>query len=206
MKIRSCLNRRKKGGMFYAHDSETGKQVSLGTKDRAEATTLFNARNESFRHSQLNLHIAKAYLAGTGSGVSTRTWQDALNAIIENKEGSTKDHWFRTAKASALNLIRGKVILETQAEQHLACLKAGTVSTNVHLCKFHNFCFAMNWLPWPIIPKRLWPEVRFQPKRAITLEEHQRIIERENNPERQSFYELCWHLGGSQTDIANLKG
>jgi hypothetical protein len=25
------------------------------------------------------------------------------------------------------------------------------------------------------------------------------------NPERRSFYELCWHLGGSQTDIANLK-
>jgi len=63
----------------------------------------------------------------------------------------------------------------------------------------------MNWLPWPIIPKRLWPEVRFQPKRAITIEEHQLILEREKNPERRSFYELCWHLGGSQTDIANLK-
>ena len=205
MKNRFRLYRRKKGGMFYAHDSETGKQESLGTKDRAEATTLLNARNESFRQPQLNLHIAKAYLAGTDSGVSTRTWQDALNAIIENKEGSTKDRWVRAAKESALDLIRGKVILETQAEQLLACLKAGTVSTNVHLRKLHNFCLAMNWLPWPIIPKRLWPEVRFQPKRAITLEEHQRIIEREKNPERQSFYELCWHLGGSQTDIANLK-
>jgi integrase len=47
--------------------------------------------------------------------------------------------------------------------------------------------------------------VKFQPKRAITIEEHQRIIEREKNPERRNFYELCWHLGGSQTDIANLK-
>ena len=78
MKNRFRLYRRKKGGMFYAHDSETGKQESLGTKDRAEATTLLNARNESFRQPQLNLHIAKAYLAGTDSGVSTRTWQDAL--------------------------------------------------------------------------------------------------------------------------------
>jgi integrase len=42
-------------------------------------------------------------------------------------------------------------------------------------------------------------------KRAITSEEHHLIIEREKNPERRSFYELCWHLGGSQTDIANLK-
>jgi integrase len=30
-------------------------------------------------------------------------------------------------------------------------------------------------------------------------------VERENNPERKKFYELCWHLGGSQGDIANLK-
>ena len=86
--------------MFYAHDSETGKQESLGTKDRAEATTLLNARNESFRAPQLNLHIAKAYLAGTDSGVSTRTWQDAFNAVIASKEGSTQDRWVRAAKES----------------------------------------------------------------------------------------------------------
>jgi len=39
----------------------------------------------------------------------------------------------------------------------------------------------MNWLPWPIIPKRLWPEVRFKERRAITSEEHQLIIGREKN-------------------------
>ena len=93
---------------------------------------------------------------------------------------------------------------KTQAEPLLAALKAGTVSTNVHLRKLHNFCLSMNWLPWPIIPKRLWPEVRFRPKRAITIEEHHLIIEREKNPERRDFYDLCWHVGGSQTDVANL--
>src|SRR2546425_577357 len=79
------------------------------------------------------------------------------------------------------------------AENLLQALKEGTVSTNVHLRKLHNFCLAMNWLPWPLIPKRLWPEVKFKEKRAITLAEHQLIIEREQNPERRSFYELCWH-------------
>jgi hypothetical protein len=48
------------------------------------------------------------------------------------------------------------VILETQTEHLFACLKAGTVSTNVQLRKLHNFCISMNWLPWPLIPKRLW--------------------------------------------------
>ncbi|MCI0748849.1 MAG: tyrosine-type recombinase/integrase [Verrucomicrobia subdivision 3 bacterium] len=206
MKQRFILYRRKVGGMFYVEDSQTKKQESLGTKDRAEAKCLLNARNEAARQPQLNLQIAKAYLAGTDSGVATRTWQQALDTIVESKSGSTKDRWQRAAKEKALDSVRGRVIIETQAEELLACLKAGTVSTNVHLRKLHNFCLAMNWLPWPIIPKRLWPEIRFQPKRGITFDEHLLIMEREKNPERRSFYELCWHLGGSQTDIANLKG
>ena len=204
MKRRFILYRRKLGGTFYVEDTQTRKQESLGTKNRAEALSLLNARNESVRQPQLNLQIAKAYLAGTDSGVATRTWQQALDAIVETKSGSTQDRWRRAAKETALDSIRNRVILETQAEHLLACLKAGTVSTNVHLRKLHNFCISMNWLPWPLIPKRLWPEVRFKDKRAITGEEHQLIIEREKNPERRSFYELCWHLGGSQSDIAHL--
>jgi integrase len=205
MKRRYILYRRKRGGMFYIEDTETRKQESTGTRNRAEATSLLNARNESIRQPHLNLQIAKAYLAGTDSGVATRTWQDALNAIIDTKSGSTQYRWQTAARDKALDLIRNLVILETQGDQLLASLKAGTVSTNVHLRKLHNFCLSMNWLPWPLIPKRLWPEIKFQPKRAITIEEHHLIMEREKNPERRSFYEMCWHLGGSQTDIANLK-
>ena len=205
MKNRYRLYRRNTGGTFYVHDSETGKQESLGTKDRSEAMTLLNARNESVRQPQLNLQIAKAYLAGTDSGVSERTWQSALNSIVETKTGATRERWLRAAKDKALDLIRDRVIIETQGEHILSCLKAGTVSTNVHLRKLHNFCLDMNWLPWPLIPKRLWPEIRFEAKRAITLEEHKLIINREKNQEWRSFFELCWQLGGSQSDIANLR-
>ena len=58
--------------------------------------------------------------------------------------------------------------------------------------------------PLAIGPKPQWPAIRYKEKRAITAEGHQRIIERETNPERRAFYELCWYLGGSQTDIATL--
>ena len=83
-------------------------------------------------------------------------------------------------------------------------LRIGTVSTNVYLRRLYNFCVDMNWLPWPIVPKRQWPIVRFQEKRAITWEEHCRIVEREKNPERKAFYQLAWHLGASQSDLAHL--
>src|SRR6058998_2403612 len=101
MKRRFVLYRRKLGGMFYVEDTKTRRQESLGTKDRAEAKSLLNARNEAARQPQLNLQIAKAYLAGTDSRVSTRTWRQALDAVIETKTGSTKDRWRRAAKEKA---------------------------------------------------------------------------------------------------------
>lgn len=105
MKNRFRLYRRYEGGMFYLHDSQTGKQTSLGTKDRAEAQRLFNARNESFRQPHINLQIAKAYLAGTDSGVTTRTWRHAFDAIIETKQGSTSATYAPNDSALTMELL-----------------------------------------------------------------------------------------------------
>ena len=171
MKVRYRLTYRgERGKQFYCVDSETGKRVSLHTKDRDAAQQIVLARNQSLRQPILNLQIAKAYLSGTDSGVATRTWQDALNALVETKHGSTRQRWATAARDKALISFRHKTIIETQAENPMQALQVGTVSTNVHLRKLHNFCLAMNWLPWPLIPKRLWPEIVFKAKRAITLE------------------------------------
>ena len=205
MRTRFRLLYRGERDTYFCFDNVTRKRTSLHTNDRDAAEQIVLAKNQSLRQPTLNLHIAKAYLAGTDSGADKRTWQQALNALIDTQHGSTQERWLRAAKDAALDELRNKTIIETNAECLLAALKAGTVSTNVHLRKLHNFCLAMSWLPWPLIPKRLWPDIIFKPKRAIRLEEHRLIVAREKNQERRDFYELCWHLGGSQADIANLQ-
>lgn len=95
-------------------------------------------------------------------------------------------------------------LVETKGEELLAVMRKGGVSTNQHMRRLHNFCVDMNWLPWPLIPKRQWPAVRHKEMRAITWEEHHRIVEREGNIERKAFYQLAWYLGASQGDLANL--
>jgi len=206
MKRRFILYRRKRGGMFYLEDTESKKQESLHTRNRADAVSVLNARNESTRQPQLNLQIAKAYLSGTDSSVTTRTWRNAIEALTNSKHGANQHRWRTAAKDNAFVPLLPKIIIETPGELLLKVLQTGTVSTNVFLRRLHNFCMDMNWLPWPLIPKRQWPAVRFKEKRAVTLEEHQRIIAAEVNPERKVLYQLCWHLGASQGDIANLKG
>ena len=207
MKTRFRLIRRgTRGGKFYCVDTTTGKRTSLGTTNEDEAQQIVEAKNQALRQPVLNLQIAKAYLAGTDSAINTRTWQQAIEALTGTKQGANQERWKRAAKDKAFLLIRDQVIIHTQGEMLLKVLQKGTVSTNVFLRRLHNFCLDMNWLPWPLIPKRQWPAVRFKDKRAITWEEHCRILEREQNRERKTFYQLCWHLGASQGDIANLKG
>jgi integrase len=195
-----------RGGMFYCVDKLTGKRTSLQTADKDEAQQIVEAKNNSVRQPVLNLQIAKAYLAGSDNGVASRTWQQALESLTTTKRGANQDRWRTVAKDKALAPLLPRIIIETQGEVLLKALQVGTVSTNVFLRRLHNFCVDMNWLPWPLIPKRQWPAVKFKEKRGITFEEHQKIIAAEVNPERKALYQLCWHLGASQGDIAALKG
>jgi integrase len=191
-------------GIFFVQDNVTGRQESLKTRDKEAARRIFNARNEAHQQPAINLQIARAYLMASDPLIVQRTWQHVMDEIVKTKHGPTQERWQRAIKDKALDSIRLVPLIETQAEQLFRVLEKGTVSTNVHLRKLHNFCLAMNWLPWPVIPKKQWVPVQFKEKRAITIEEHQAIISREQNPERKKFYELCWHLGGSQGDIASL--
>lgn len=142
------IHRGERGGQFYCVDSETGQRFSLKTKDRDAAEQIVLAKNQALWQPALNLQIAKAYLAGTDNGVSTRTWRNAIDAVTETKLGANKERWQRSVKDTAMQSLLPQVIIETKAESLLVSMRAGTVSTNVLLRRLHNFCVDMNWLPW----------------------------------------------------------
>jgi len=204
MKQRYRLFRRREG-VFYTFDNLTGKQLSLKTHNEEEAFRLVNARNEAERQPAINLQIARAYLMASDSSAPTRTWQHVMDEMGKLKKGVTKERWDRAMKEGPFERIRNLTLLETRAEHFLKALTSGTTSTNIFLRRLHNFSLDMNWLPTPVIPRRQWPKIEFKEKRAITLEEHQMILQDERNPEWQAYYQLLWQLGGSQSDIATLR-
>jgi hypothetical protein len=138
--------------VFYYEDKSTGKQLSLRTKDEVEAKILLNAKNESFRQPILNLQIAKAYLIGSDNGIATRTWQNAIEALITTKQGTNQHRLQTAAKVKAFELLLTRIIIETNGDLLLKVMQTSTVSTNVYLRRLHNLCVDMNWLPWPLIP------------------------------------------------------
>jgi len=192
--------------MYYAFDTITGNSVSLKTKDKAQANHLVVAMNQAGQQAAMNLSLAKVYLRHSDPLVANRTWQTVIDEIIRTKTGENQIRWQVMARSKWLDPLRHRLLIETQAEHLLHVLQCGKVAINVYLRRMHNFAIDMNWLPASVLPKRQWPAVKFKDKRAITLEEHQKIIEAEHNPERKVFYQLCWHLGASQGDLASLTG
>ena len=195
MKQYRLIKRGLRGGTFYAVNCETGKRESLGIKDPAEAQRIINAKNEALRQPFINLQIAKAYLSGSDEKLIRRTWEEVFDARIETAKGVSKTRWLTAKKDKAFAPLLHKPLIETTADDFLAVLKANKVSTIIHLRKIQNFALDMDWLPKAVIPKRRWPAVVYKQKRAITFEEHQRIIENEKNPEWRALYNLLWHIG-----------
>lgn len=197
----------RRNGVFYVEDRLEDKQRSLGTRDKTEAGRLLAAYIEADKNRVMNLQMARVYATASEPEIATRTWNDVFSAILSSKKNKeTVKRWNSAWKDEFIAKLLHVKLMETTAKQFWTALANGTVSTNVYLRRLHNFALDMNWLLAPIIPKRQWPAVKFGEKRAITREEHDRILAREKNPERHAFYELLWHLGGAQGDVALLHG
>lgn len=191
-------------GTYYCEDRQTGKQETLRTRDKAEAYRLVAARNETEQQPAFSLHLARVYWKAGDPAAASRTWQHVIDEVLKLKSGNTLIRWRTASQDKALDPLRPLVLLETHSHHLLRVLEKGSVSTNLYLRRLHNFALDMSWLPWPVLPRKNWPVIRFKEKRAVTREEHEAIVAREPNPEWRAFYELLWATGGSQSDVASL--
>jgi integrase len=128
-----------------------------------------------------------------------------MDAVAQTKKGDTRLRWERAMRETPFDDIRHLKLVETQPDHFLRMLSAGTVCTNIFLRRLHNFALDMDWLPKAIIPRKRWPTIEFKDKRGITRMEHEKILAGERNSEWRAYYSLLWHLGGSQSDVANLQ-
>ena len=195
----------KRHGVFYLQDAHTRERESLRTRNRREAERIRDARNQAAERRHLGIAMAKAYLTAHDPQIAERTWQDVLNEFCTRGKPQTQEHRRRVAARKPLNLIRSQKVLETTAKDFLSVLEKGGVMNNTFLRCVHNLAVGLGWLPWPILPPKLWPVPRTKPKRGVTSEEHLQIIAAERNTERRLYYELLWEIGASQSDAASLQ-
>ncbi|MGO9199291.1 MAG: hypothetical protein ACLQM8_01975 [Limisphaerales bacterium] len=112
MKQRFILFRR--AGVYYSEDTTTRKQISLRTKDEAEALTLLHSKNEAHRQPILNLHIARTYLAATDPEIAQRTWQAPMDEMTRTKTGPTLIRYNRAMQDRAFDISREPIHLDSE--------------------------------------------------------------------------------------------
>ena len=126
----------KRSGVYYAEDTTTGKQSSLRTKDEAEALTVLNAKNESYRQPVLNLQIARACLTASDPAMTARTWQTVMDQMQTHGKDSSQDRCTRAMKSLAFDGLRRKKLIETNAEDFLSILNQGKVAVSGNFLPF----------------------------------------------------------------------
>lgn len=194
----------RQGGSNYLEDAQTGKRRSLRTTDRQEAERLRDAENQAVQQPMLNLALGRTYLSASDPGLTRRTWQTVIDEFCGRGRASTQTRNQRATRSKNFDPLRQKKLTETSADELRLALK-GMGSFNNHILRcLHNLAIGLGWLPWPIIPPKLWPAPKEKPRRAITEPEHQKIIQSEQDPERRLYYQLLWEIGASQSDAARL--
>ena len=146
-------------GVYYCDkDLQTGKQETLKTRDKAEAYRLVAAKNETATAPAFSLQLARVYWKAGDPAAASRTWQCVMDEILKLKTGNTRQRWVTAIRDKAFDSLRNLVVMETRPEHFLRALENGTVCTNIFLRRMQNFALDMSWLPWPVLPKKGWPE------------------------------------------------
>lgn len=195
---------RRDSGNYYWQENNGTKQGSLKTKDRREAEQLLNAMNEAQRQPLLNLALGRIYLSAHDPKMASRTWQAVMDEMATHGVPSTQARCARALHSKAFDPIRRKIIVETTGEDILRIIHANGNSVAHYLRRFHNLALDLGWLAWPLLAKRAWPKIRSCSKRAITAEEHAKIVASEQNPERRAYYEFLYETGAAQSDAAEM--
>lgn len=187
----------KRNNIFYSQNNLSGKQESLGTRDRREAQRLLDAKNDAVKTPHLGVALAKAYLSALDPQMVKRTWSQVMEQFQSNGKASTQVRSERAFDSKAFDPLRNKLLIETNSEDFLAVLRSGKASVNHYLRRLHNLAIGLGWLVSPILPPKFWPKMQPKLKRAITLDEHRAIVGAEQNLERRLYYELLWETGAA---------
>jgi hypothetical protein len=133
----------RRGRVYYCEDRATGQQKSLLTRDEAEAQRIIQAKNDAVNLPQMNLAMAKTYLAAQNPKLVTRTWADVMARFCDRSHPSTRMRHERVIRTAPMKFLKPKRLIETTADDFFEALKLGTDSTIAFLQTLHNDALGM---------------------------------------------------------------
>jgi integrase len=197
----------RRGVRYYAKDKSTGKAVTLNTSDREEAKTLLQAKNQAVEQAHLNLAMARVYLSCKTPEMLERTWNDVMLDMEQAYHGPTLKRWRVQMKCGPFQSLRKLKLVETEASHFLFALRHPRAGSSVlkWLRIVHNRALDLGWLLSPVLARKLWPRLKTKKSKAVTAQQHARLVSTEKDDEFRLYLEMLWEIGGAQTDTARLR-
>ena len=96
---------RRKNGTYYSFENDTGRQISLFTKDRGEATGLLAAKNQATAQPILNVAMAKVFLSAKSPELLTRTWGELIEVMMKGYTGATAVRWGKFRRSAPMRML-----------------------------------------------------------------------------------------------------
>ncbi|PTX99433.1 hypothetical protein DB346_16450 [Verrucomicrobia bacterium LW23] len=94
---------------------------------------------------------------------------------------------------------------ETTGEILLSLLRTFSHSGLSYARRWYNLAIDFGWIPMNLLPRRHWPKIRSAERRAITCEEHGKLLESVHGEDDwYDYFQALWWLGAAQTDLARL--
>jgi hypothetical protein len=106
----------RRGRVYYCQDRATGQQKSLLTRDEVEAQRFIQAKNDAVNLPQMNLAMAKTYLAAPNPKLVTRTWADVMARFCNRSNPKTRMRHERVLRTEAMQFLNCKRLIETTAD------------------------------------------------------------------------------------------
>lgn len=178
----------KRGTVFYIEDTTTGKQTSLKVTSKKVALQLLEARR-------------------LRKGLDDLTWEQVIDQVLLRVTGNTRSRAERAYKSPVFSKLRLMSVEHTTSVDLLNVISDGKYSTLKFTRRLHNLAMDLGWLPGnrPMLHARAWPKVRVKhPNRAITIEEHEKVLASVKVEERRLFYQLLWETGAASHDASRL--
>jgi hypothetical protein len=107
-------------------------------------------------------------------------------------DGSTKKRFGSFVRSAPIQPLKRVPLIETEASHFLNALRhprAGS-STNKWMRIVHNRALDLGWLLAPVLARKVWPAFRTKKGIAITLEQHRRLVDAEQDEEFTRYLEV----------------
>lgn len=145
MKQRLRLFRR--GDVFYFEDTNTRKQGTLGTKDKAEAQRLLELKRQTLGDPTFRHLLLKTCLSASDPSLLKRSWGDVMEQMKSTAREGSRARIERAFSSKEFSPLRLRTVVETSASDLLSVLSSQKSSIHHYLRRLYNLAVGLGWLP-----------------------------------------------------------